>query len=285
MRAHTQPPVEPASAEGLPIVTEIESHFIAHAVQDARDWPVVQKGDFVIVDPTDTTAVDGSIVLVEWSIGKRSLVSVGTEPCEWMDGGGVRLHRDGPHLAWWARPLVRPRSPGELVEWRQAGRIARTSEGPLRAEHLNKIAVGRVIGVAAKGAATEWAHAQCAVRDTDVDRRALRAAELFDAALYIELRDRTGSVAAIYESEDSVGVMSACTDYDHAEAARIYKEHAAVFAAQRDGLGHAKNKLVAELRRQRRVITLAVGEYRADPAMPEHVRSSHFGRRQAEVAQ
>jgi hypothetical protein len=279
MNAHTQPPATPATATVLPRLTEIQSHFIAYQVPDDRDAPIVRKGEFVVVDPNNTAAMDASLVLVEWSSGRRSLVLVRAEPCEWTDRC-ARLRRDGPHLAWWTSPVVRPRSAAEAEAWRQAGRIGRTSEGPLRAEQLQAMTVGCVIGIADEDTTIEWAQAQCAAHSADVDGRALRAAELFDAARFIELSDQAGQVYVVHDTPHGSGLLALEGSRGYHEAGRVYAENAAIFTAWQDGLDHSKRKLAAALRMAGRVVTLADGEYRADPAMPNYVRALHLPARE-----
>ncbi|RUU59940.1 hypothetical protein [Mesorhizobium sp. M2C.T.Ca.TU.002.02.1.1] len=257
----------------LPRITEVSPHFESHAVLDNRDAPVFRKGEYVIADPSDTVVMDGSIVLVEWSSGRRCLMSTRSTAGEWSEHS-VSVRKDGPHLVWWFDPIVRPRDQAEAEAWIKAGRIQGTSDGPYRAEHMREKTIGRVVGVAASVEVTKWAIERCAKRNREVDLRARRAARGFDPDLYVQLFDKIGQVFVIHDSPRGSGILGRIINgCDFGEKSQIYQDYAAVFAARRDGLDHSNRKLEAALRKAGRVITWGDGQWHVDPKMPDHVRA------------
>lgn len=258
----------------LPRITHPSLNHIVYAVPDERNAPAFRQGEYVIVDPDDRKAMHDSNVLVEWSGGRRSLMSTRIGAGEWLEHG-VRLCDDGPDEVWWFDPIVRPKSSAELDDWRRAGRIMSTSEGPLHAEHLEEMTVGRVLGIAARADAIRWAQEQCEKYDREIDERARKAAEEFDPELYIQLFDQTGKIYAVYDSPRGAMIGAAIADgCAHEERLRIYRDHAAVFAAARDGLEHSNKKLEAALRKAGRVFSWTAQGGSADPRMPMHVRDA-----------
>ncbi|MCL6706739.1 hypothetical protein M8R20_06995 [Pseudomonas sp. R2.Fl] len=259
-----------------PRLHEISPSLVAYAVPDNSDAPAFREGEYVVADPADRKPVNGSIVLVEWSSGRRSLTSTRAEAGEWSERG-VRLCHDGPDLVWWFDPIVQPRNDAEAAEWCRAGRIRSTSDGPYSADHMQEKTIGRVVGIATGSVASSWAREYCEKHDREVDMRAQKAAQNFDPELYIQLFDRIGHVLVVCDSPGSTGILGSLTrECDHDERCRIYTEYAAVFAAHREGLGHSDRKLEAALRNYGRVITWSDGEWRVDRRMPDHVRAVHM---------
>lgn len=259
----------------FPRITNPSPDHVVYAVEDGHDAPLFMKGEYVVADPHDTKAKHDSIVLVEWSAGRRGLMSTRVGRGEWSDQC-VRVYENGPHELWWFDPVVRPRTSAEMDAWRRAGRIMSTSDGPFRAEHLQESTVGRIVGVAAGDAALQWARKQSEDRDREVDELAERAAREFDPDLYTQLFDRTGQIYAVYDSPNGTVLAARMVrGCDHEERLRIYRDHTAIFAAARDGHEHSDRKLEVALRNAGRVITWDEAGHSIDARMPDHVRSAH----------
>ena len=273
-----------AAAEGLPThtlptITEIAPGYIAHKVENERAQPLLSEGDYVMVDTGDTLPVPGGMFLVEWSSGRRSLMSTRPTACEHKRDEQGRTHlfmrKDGPDTVWYFDPLVSPRTMEETQEWIRAGRMMSTSDGPYDLDHMRSKIVGRLVGVVGGEAATQWAVRQIGDYEIAIDRKAKKAAEGFDPELWIELRDRTGQVSVLTVAHGKTGILAWFVDHDSDEATRIYKEHRAVFDAERDGHAYSSAKLETALRKAGRVMTLKDGGWHPDPKMPAHVRAAH----------
>lgn len=260
----------PAAAEGLPTqtlptITEIMPGFIAHKVDDNRDAPMLGDGDIVVVDTSDTMPVSGGMFLVKWSNGRRSLMETRPRACEVVerDGrSGIVMRKDGPNTVWFFHAIVNGR--------------ARMCDGPYELDLMRSKIVGRLVGVVDGEAATQWAVRQIGDYEIAIDRQAKKAAESFDPDLWIDLRDRTGQVSVLTVTPGKLGILAWFVDHDSDEATRIYKEHRAVFDAERDGHAYSRAKLETALRKAGRVMTLKDGRWHADPKMPAHVRAAHF---------
>lgn len=282
-----------AAAEGcpdvtLPTITEIVPGYIAHKVEYERAEPLLSEGDYVVVDTGDTLPVPGGMFLVEWLNGSRSLMSTRPAACEIKcDENGrsyYNMQKDGLDTVWYFAPLVAPRSKEEIQEWIKAGRMMSTCDGPYDLDHMRSKIVGRLVGVVDGKAATEWAVRQVGDYEIAIDRQAKKVAEGFDAELWIELRDRTGQVSVLTVMHGETGILSWFVDHDSDEARRIYKEHRAVFDAERNGHSYSGAKLEAALRKAGRVMTLKDDGWHPDPAMPAHVRAAHFPKKRRAVA-
>lgn len=101
--------------------------------------------------------------------------------------------------------------------------------------------VGRLAGVVDGEVAMAWARRQARNNRRAVLCRARKAAESFDADLLIELRGRTGQVSVLMEHPDRPGILAACVDHDPDDDMRVYREYAAVFAAEINGLDYSIN--------------------------------------------
>lgn len=282
-----------AAATGLPMqtlptVTEIAPGYIAHKVDDNRATPLLSEGDYVVVDTADTMPVPGGMFLVEWSNGRRSLMSTRPTACEIKrDENGrsyYNMRKDGPDTVWYFDPLIAPRSMEEIQEWIKAGRMMGTSDGPYDLDHMRSKIVGRLVGAVDGEAATEWAVRQVGDYEIAIDRQAKKAAEGFDPELWIDLRDRAGQVSVLTVNGGKLGILAWFVDHDSDDATRIYKEYSAVFAAERDGHAYSSAKLEAALRRAGRVMTLKADGWHPDPKMPAHVRAAHVPANRRSVA-
>ena len=263
----------------LPTVTEIVPGYIAHKVDDNRAAPLLSEGDYVVVDTGDTMPVPGGMFLVEWSNGRRSLMSTRPTACERRLDEQGRAHlfmrKDGPGTVWYFDPLIAPRSKQEIQAWIKAGRMMGTSDGPYDLDYMRSKIVGRLVGVVDGEAATEWAVRQVGDYEIAIDRQAKKAAEGFDPELWIDLRDRTGQVSVLTVNGGKLGILAWFVDHDSDETTRIYKEHRAVFDAERDGHAYSHAQPEAALRKAGRVMTLKPDGWHPDPKMPAHVRAAH----------
>ena len=257
----------------IPPVTEIAPSYVAHKVDDNDDAPLFRAGDYVVADATDTMPTAGGMFLVEWSNGRRSLMKTKPRACEFIevDGGSrIVMRKDGPDTVWYFHCIVNS--------------MGRLCDGPYDVAYMRTKIVGRVVGLAAGVAATEWAVRQIGDYEIAIDRKAKKVAEGFDADLWIDLRDRAGQVSVLTVNNGKTGILARFVDHESAEADRIYKEQRAVFEAEHEGHAYSRAKLEAALRKAGRVMTAKDGYWHADPAMPAHVRAAHFGRRGMEAA-
>lgn len=263
----------------LPRLTAMKHHFVAHAVSDSSGAPIVHAGDYAVADTTDTVPVPGGLFLVEWSNGRRNLMKTRPAACERRVENGhscLTLRRDGSDTVWFFDPPYAPHSREEIQEWFRQGRMMGTSDGPYDLEYMRTKIVGRIVGVVDGESSTDWAKRQISERDHTTDRQARKIAESLDADMLIDLRDRAGQVGALVVYPGKTAILYANVDCDGGIARGIYKDFGAVFRAERDGLKYSRAKIEAALRKAGRVITIADGEWRPDPAMPSSVLAAHF---------
>jgi hypothetical protein len=100
---------------------------------------LIQPGEFVIVDLTDTAFVSGELYLIGWKNGHKA-ESICQVIERTMQGG-----MDGkPFQGIWFCPLNRPQRFEDVANW--CGPLY-ASDGPLKPEYLPEYIKGRVIGI------------------------------------------------------------------------------------------------------------------------------------------
>jgi hypothetical protein len=116
-------------------------------VSDDLSAPHLRPDEYAVVDTTDRELQHGELYLVEYDSGSRRIVQVR------KDDQIEFLGAPGP--GWWVSPLRRLPSPEAMTAIQKAaskrGEIAvfeGLSEGPLTTDYLQRILLGRVVGIA-----------------------------------------------------------------------------------------------------------------------------------------
>ncbi len=137
-------PTRAAQAEirALPLYQHLPAGHLAVLVTDAWSAPHLKPGELAIIDVGDRYAVSGELFLIRSPTSGRCAIR------ELKRDEQIIRPNGEPETVWWVRDLAGPRSNAEVEAAIDSGVMLRTSDGPFKAETLDKMILGRVAGLA-----------------------------------------------------------------------------------------------------------------------------------------
>lgn len=124
----------------LPTLECVPDGMGEHRVKDAAAYPLVRPGETVIFDPAQRDLETGSLCVLEWRGGGRSVLQTNQRTLGGIEG------------AWWVDPVNRPRTQAMADRaLAKSGKgpvpILYASDGPYKADLLAEKILGKVVGI------------------------------------------------------------------------------------------------------------------------------------------
>lgn len=120
----------------LPLWTDCPEGMVQHLADGAAAYPLVRRGETVVVDLAQREPAHGALCLLEWNNGTRSILQT-----------NLRALGGSTSPAWWVDPINRPVNREAMERLFRGGGMLFSSDGPYSFDHLREKIVGTVVGV------------------------------------------------------------------------------------------------------------------------------------------
>ncbi len=137
-------PIPGTECLAFPVYSDVPKGHKLEPVRDGMHAPHLRPGEWAIINPADREIVFGEIYQVEYSNGHKVIWQV--RPERDTDREARRKHTGEDVACAYLRPLNNPPWP-EVERRLRTGEPIYLSDGPITLTGLQRIIVGRVIGV------------------------------------------------------------------------------------------------------------------------------------------